>query len=188
MEVREPIPAVYRLTFSDWLEMPEREGFVEILHGELLVTPSPTTRHQRIVGRLFRALQAHLEVEQRGEVFLAPLGVRFSDETVLEPDLVVVLAEHADRIRERHVEAPPDVVIEVLSPGTAGRDLQPKRAVYEAAGVTEYWIVDPHAGVIEVLTLRGGVYESFGRFGIGTTLESAVLPQLLLPVRDLLPG
>ncbi len=187
MEVREPVPAAYRLTVADWLEMPERGGYVEILHGELLVTPSPATIHQRIVGNLHLALRQHLDAERRGEVFLAPMGVVFTEDTVLEPDLIVVLSGRAGQVKEQYLEAPPDLVVEVLSPGTAGRDLQSKRAVYEAAGVAEYWIVDPHARAIEVLTLGGDTYGPLGRFGIDATLQSAVLPQLLLPVRDLIP-
>lgn len=183
MEVREPVPAAYRLTFADWLELPEGKGLTEILHGELLVTPSPTTTHQLIVGNLHLALRRHLGA--RGQVFLAPLGVRFAEHTVLEPDLLVVLAEHAGRVHEEFIEAPPDLVVEILSRGSAGRDLHAKRAVYEAAGVPEYWIVDPQAATIEVLVLRGGAYASHCRFAAEASLSSPALPGLALPVREI---
>jgi len=138
MEVREPVPAAYRLTIADWLALPERRGLTEILQGDLLVTPSPTATPQLVVGSLYMALRQHLG--GRGWVFLAPLGVRFSEDTVLEPDLFVVLAEHGERLHEEYVDAPPDLVVEVLSRGSARRDLHAKRAVYASAGVPEYWI------------------------------------------------
>jgi Uma2 family endonuclease len=175
MEVR-PVPAAYRLTVADWLAMPERRGLTEILQGDLLVRPSPTATHQLVVGNLYMALRQHLG--ERGWVFLAPLGVRFSEDTVLEPDLFVVLAEHAERLHEEYVEAPPDLVVEVLSRGSARRDLHNKRAVYAAAGVAEYWIVDPQARALEVLVFQHGSYSTHGSYGADDVLGSKLLPQL----------
>ncbi len=185
---RGAVPASYRMTFADWLEMPERGGYTEILHGELLVTPSPAVVHQRIVGNLFRALGDHLRPGGLGEVFLAPTGVRFSDDTVLEPDLVVILGAQEGRVHERHLEAPPDLVVEILSRGTAGRDLGEKRAVYEQAGVREYWIVDPQARTLEVLALADRGYRVSGRFRPGDDVRSPRLPELRLAAADVFPA
>jgi Uma2 family endonuclease len=76
------------------------------------------------------------------------------------------------------IEGAPDVVVEILSPGTAKRDLGVKRTVYEAAGVPEYWIVDAESAAVEVLVLERGAYVRLGLFRRGDTLRSRVLPDL----------
>jgi len=176
------IPAAYRLTYEDWLRFPEDGRLYEIIGGELFVSPSPAIRHQRISGRLFAGLHAHLEAGRSGEVFHAPTGVRLSEQDVPEPDLVVVLAPHADRIGEQVIEGPPDLVVEILSPGTAGRDLVVKRELYARAGIGEYWIVDPVASEIEVLTLEADRYITFSRFSRTGILLSPLLPDLRIPL------
>jgi Uma2 family endonuclease len=177
------VPLAYRLTISDWLESPE-DRRCELIEGELHVVPPPAIRHQRVSRRLLGPLQAHVELNRLGEVFYSPTGVRFSDETAVEPDLTLVLAAHADRVREQWVEAPPDLVVEILSPGTARRDLVLKRELYQSSSVPEYWVVDPEAQTVEVLTLRAGRYERFGLFGRADRLRSALLPGLEIPLAE----
>src|SRR5438045_3629429 len=97
------IPQAYRLTYSDWSAIAEESRIYEIIEGELLLSPPPSVRHQQILSRLLAALHDHLGQGTRGEVFPAPIAVRFSDDTVLEPDLVVVLDAHRSRIGEQHI-------------------------------------------------------------------------------------
>src|SRR5262245_37907481 len=130
------LPGVYRMTYSDWLRLPDDGRLYEVIDGELLVSPPPSIRHQRISRRLQSQILRFLEASRLGEVFYAPVGVRLGDD-VLEPDLVIVLREHADRIGEQVIEGAPDIVVEILSPGSAKRDLNAKRMVYQAAGVPE---------------------------------------------------
>lgn len=165
----------YRLTYADWLAFPDDGRLYEIIEGELFVTPPPNVEHQRVSREIeFRLLQ-HLRTHASGEVFYAPIGVRLGEEDVLEPDIVVVLNQHRDRIGRQTIEGAPDLVVEILSPGTAKRDLGPKRARYEAAAVPEYWIVDPEKRRIEVLSLRQGRYQRHGLFESGETLGSPLL-------------
>jgi Uma2 family endonuclease len=178
-----PVPATYRVTFEDWLRYPDDGKLYEILEGELAVSPPPTFRHQRIGRKLLRALDTYFEERASGEVFYAPVGVRLSEDTVLEPDLVGILREHLDRIvEERYLDGAPDLVVEILSPGTAGRDLGAKRALYEHAGVPEYWIVDPIAATILVLTLRASAYREAGLYRRDQTLLSPLLAGLEIPL------
>lgn len=123
-----------------------------------------------------------------GEALLAPVGVRFSDDVVLEPDQLVVLAEHALRVCEQFVEAPPDLVVEILSPGTAGRDLGAKRRLYEAAAVPEYWIVDPDGCAVEVLVLEEGRYFRFGLFRRKDSLRSQAREGFELALAEVFPA
>ncbi len=180
-------PAAYQLTADDWLHLPEDGQRYEILDGDLYVTPPPGIGHQRIASRLHILLHEFL-AGGLGEVLFAPVGVRLSEHDVPEPDLVVVLTENAGRVQDQWIEGPPDLVVEILSPGTASRDLKTKRNLYEASGVPEYWIVDTKAGLVEVLALEGKGYARFGLFGRGEVLRSMRLTGLEIPVSSVLPG
>jgi Uma2 family endonuclease len=169
------LPAVYRLTYSDWLRFPDDGRLYEIVGGELFVNPPPSIRHQRVSRNLELAIAAHLAKTASGEIFDAPVGVRLSEEDVPEPDLVVVLSEHADRIGEQVIEGTPDLVVEILSPGSAQRDVGVKRALYERYGVPEYWIADPERRTVEVLVLESGLFVSHGVYGRDAILLSVVL-------------
>jgi Uma2 family endonuclease len=182
-----PLPGAYRLTYRDWLGFPDDGRLYELLGGELFVNPPPSVRHQRVSREIQVRLIRHLDTGGRGEVLSAPVGVRLADEDVLEPDLVVVLAEHADRVGEQAILGPPDLVVEILSPGSAGRDLGAKRDAYQRAGVAENWIVDPQAATVEVLALVSGIYERHGLFGRADVLESRLLPDLSLTLSDVFP-
>ncbi len=181
------LPGVYKLTFRDWLQYPDDGKLYELIGGELHVTPAPNTRHQRLARNLARHLDSHLVETGRGELFFAPIGVKLSDEDVVEPDLVVVLAEHAERIGRQTIEGPPDLVVEILSPGSAGRDLTTKRDLYARFGIPEYWIVDPESESVEVLTLKGGAYSRDGLYRAADTLHSPLLEALEIPAHDLFP-
>ena len=171
------LPGVYRMTYSDWLRLPDDGRLYEIIDGELLVSPPPSIRHQRISRRLAFQIERFLEASPLGEIFYAPVGVRLGDD-VVEPDLVIVLREHADRIGEQVIGGAPDIVVEILSPGSAKRDLGAKRATYQSAGVPEYWIVDPESAAIEVLALERGAYLRVALLRRDDTLSSRLLEGL----------
>jgi Uma2 family endonuclease len=175
-----------KLTAADWLQGPDSKRPCEILRGDLYQSPLPEIEHQRIAGDLHSRLQQFLGA--RGEVFFSRTGVKLSEDSVTEPDLVVVLSEHAHQVGEAWIEGAPDLVVEILSPGTASRDLSVKREIYEQSGIPEYWIVDRKAGAVEVLTLEGRRYVRFGRFERGSILLSKRLPGLEIAVSSVLPG
>jgi Uma2 family endonuclease len=153
-----PTPGV-KLTYDDFLLFPDDGNRHELIDGEHYVTPSPNTAHQRIVGRLFLALGNYLERHPVGEIFLAPFDVVFSQFDVVEPDLLYITAERRDSVLTRqHVKGTPDLVIEVGSPGTRRRDETIKRRLYERAGVSEYWIVDPELEVVRIYQRQGDGY------------------------------
>jgi len=188
VSVAPAIPPSYRMTFADWLRFPDDGRLYELLGGELYLAPRPSILHQRLSRNIGIKLFLFLDQGQRGEILNAPVGVRISDDDVLEPDLLVVLAEHAYRVREQYVEAPPDLVVEILSPGTAGRDIGTKRRLYESAAVPEYWIVDPEGRAVEVLVLEDGRYRRFGLFRRKDTLRSQVLEGFELALDEVFPA
>jgi Uma2 family endonuclease len=173
-------------TYADLLAFPEDNVRREIIDGELIVTPSPSVRHQRVVLRLGAALLDHVDCHG-GEVFVAPLDVYFEDTDVVEPDVLYVRPEHTSRLEERRVMGAPDLVVEVSSPPTRRIDQVRKRRLYERWGVPEYWFVDLDADRIEVYRL-----DDEGRFGDplffvrGDTAETPQAPGFTVAVDDLL--
>ena len=140
---------------KDYWELPEGAPY-ELMRGELVLSPSPRTSHQIIIGQLFNVFQA-IEKRGGGLSILSPMDVILSDDTILQPDLLYVAKARRDIIGDR-VNGPPDVVIEVLSPRAERRDRVQKLALYAEYGVPEFWIVDQTAQWIEFLILKDGAY------------------------------
>jgi Uma2 family endonuclease len=138
-----------RYTYEDYLTFPDDGRRHELIDGEHFVTPAPVRRHQKLSGRLLFALEAWLRAHPVGEVYAAPLDVILSDVDVVEPDLLFVSNERAE-ILGKWVHGAPDLVIEILSPGTRRTDEVAKRHLYERVGVREYWIVDGEIDVVKV--------------------------------------
>ncbi len=187
---RPGIPVARGLTYDDLAAMPEPgvDGLrKELIDGELYVSPSPIRRHQRAVARITATFLAYTD-EYGGEVQPAPADVKFSDTTVLEPDVVYVGPARIGQLTDpRYVDIPPDLVVEVSSPSTRRLDLIKKRGVYEREGVPEYWFVDLDDDQVDVYRL-----DAVGRYGVPTTLAPGEVltclaaEGLTLPVEDVL--
>lgn len=117
------------LTYEDLLETPDDGNRYEILGGELIVSPAPTPMHQRVLARLFRLIDRFVQDKNAGELFFAPLDVRFDPHDIVEPDLLFIRRERLDIIDEKLIEGAPDLVVEVLSPSSRGRDRVRKMAL-----------------------------------------------------------
>ncbi|HUI43528.1 MAG TPA: Uma2 family endonuclease [Terriglobia bacterium] len=170
-----------KYTHADLVAMPEDTKRREILDGDLFVWPSSTIRHQTMLVALVAALARYLERRPVGEVLLSPLDVIFSEFDVLQPDLMFILNEHLDIVQD-WVRGVPDLVIEVLSPGSISMDRGPKLKAYARFGVPEYWIVDPEARAIEVYRQSAGGYERVATCGERDSVSSPLLPEFALPV------
>ncbi len=168
------------LTYDDLQSLPEDGCRYEILEGELTVTPAPTTAHQRISRNLEFVLHAHVMAGDLGEVFDAPIDVVFDRGTVMQPDLVFVSQARLGIVRERCIDGAPDLVIEILSPGTERRDRGAKQQIYERYGVTHYWRVDPASQSLTELVLREGAYVLRGAHGSGEDFRSLLFPELAI--------
>ena len=144
-------------TADDLAELPDDGNRYELLDGLLLVSPSPTERHQRVLFELYALLRAAAPPGLRA--YGAPLDVRFTPRRQVQPDLLVVEdGPPRDRL-DRH----PLLVVELLGPGTRRHDLVLKRGAYEQAGVPSYWLVDPAVPSLTVLELADGAYVETAR-------------------------
>lgn len=156
---------------------------VELVDGRIELPPMPTDRHQGIVARIYEALRDALG--PAGIVRFAPLRLRTGPRRFREPD-VLALLDAADPRRGEAFWRGADLVVEVLSPDDPARDLVAKRAEYAAAGIPEYWIVDPDAATITVLALRGEAYAEVGTYDRASMLRSPRVPGVALSVAVLL--
>ncbi len=146
-----PVPADF--TADDLDSMPDDGQRYELVDGQLLVTPSPSLRHQSVSGELFLLLRLALLPGMR--VLSAPMDVRLTPRLQVQPDLLVVRDEGVEGLR---VESVPLLAVEIASPGTRSRDRGLKRTAYESAGIPSYWLVDPRTPALTVLELRDGTY------------------------------
>jgi Uma2 family endonuclease len=161
------------LTYADYAELPDDGRRYELHEGELSVTPSPGTRHQRVKANLFDALRHHVRDHQLGELFDAPTDCILSDITVVQPDILFIDAQHSSLVSERGIEGSPTLAIEVLSPSTVQIDRRPKTQLYASHGVSWYWIVNPIGREIEAYQLAEGRYVIAARLA---GIESVALP------------
>ena len=144
-----------KFTYEHYLLLPEGDRR-ELIEGELLMTPAPTEKHQRVSFNIGFQLGMFLEANPVGAIYLAPFDVIFDDYNVVQPDIVVILNEHRARLQNEGLRGAPDLAVEILSPSTATRDTIYKRVLFHRFGVREYWIVDPTAETVECFT-RGAV-------------------------------
>ena len=159
----------------------------ELFDGDILMIPSPTTTHQQVSRNLGFLLLAHVRAHKLGTVFHAPMDVVFgagADREVAQPDLLFVRAERRGIIGHDAVEGAPDLVVEILSPGTEARDCGYKKSLYARFGVAEYWVVDPKAQAIELLALCTDGYEMKGRYRKGDRFASLLFLGLTLPLDE----
>src|SRR6266516_2454626 len=125
-----PGPGQGRWTYKDYASLPDNGLRYEIINGVLFMTPSPSGAHQDAVLEIAAYLRDHVKRAGIGVVRLAPFDVELAQNVVVQPDVLVVLNEHRDRIAENRIIGAPDLVVEVSSPGTATYDRNNKYYAY----------------------------------------------------------
>ncbi len=168
----------YRL--ADYEAWPEEER-CELLFGRLYKSPSPSPRHQLAVLLLWRRLH-ELARATGGLALAAPIDVVLAEHSVVQPDVVYVSAPRLGIVGDQRIQGPPDLVVEVLSPGSARRDRDEKLLLYGEAGVREYWLVDPAERQIEILVADRGEFRV--QVPVGGDYRSRVTPELRLDLFD----
>jgi len=174
-----------KFSYEDLQHFPPDRNRYEIVDGDLFVTAAPIPLHQRIVGNLFAELREQVRRYRLGEVFVAPLDVVLTAETVLEPDIIFVSRSRLHIIGEKNLSGPPDLVVEVLSESTARLDREIKPKQYARYGVPEFWRVDPEEKTFEIFRRKEGEYELIERLIFGQNLTSPLFPNFKLPLSSL---
>ena len=167
-----------KFTYAEYRTLPETGPRYQVVDGELLMSPAPTTRHQRIVLRLAARLLEHAEARGLGIVLPAPADVILSATDIVQPDILFVTAARAGLVRREGVFGGPDLVVEVLSPSTRDLDLGATRVLYAWHGTRELWAVDPDANTVDVYRLAEDPASPRERLAEHGILRTALLPGL----------
>lgn len=154
-----------------------------------MMTPAPSTRHQRISRNLEYAFWDYIQEHNLGEVLYAPCDLVIEPgATPVQPDILFISRERLEIITEKNVSGVPDLLVEILSAGNPYYDRVTKFRLYEQAGVPEYWLIDPDVRTIEVFVLRDTKYQLWGRFGPDETATSTVLSGFGIIVNHIFPS
>ena len=173
-------------TYTDYLTW-RLEEMVELIKGKIFkMSPAPNTFHQTVSGNLFAFLKAAIK-EQKYKTFSVPTDLRLTTKgmddvniiTVVQPDIFVVC--DPAKLDDRGCLGSPDLIIEILSPATATKDLTKKFDLYQESGVHEYWIVFPGDRIVETFYLENRVYKKTGVYA-----EDAMVPVRTLPGLEIL--
>ncbi|MBF0555804.1 MAG: Uma2 family endonuclease [Nitrospirae bacterium] len=157
----------------------------EIINGEEIMGPSPFGKHQDIVLKLVKTILFHLEKNDVGKLCLAPLDVIFEDAiNRLQPDIMFIRKENM-AIFQDWIRGVPDMVCEIVSPGTYRRDTAVKREIYERYRVPEYWIVIPDLLTIEILTIENDKYITHSVAELEGVVTSKVIEGLKVNIKDI---
>ena len=168
-----------KLTVDDYMATPDDQR-CQLLDGELILALSPITKHQLISGLLFIALHQFVTAQELGNTFSAPYDVFLSRHDVTQPDILFVSNARAGIITEANIQGAPDLVVEILSPGTERYDRGYKRDLYNRHNVLEYWLVDPDAETVEVLTQGDAGLTTAAAYQRADTLTSSLLAGLTI--------
>jgi Uma2 family endonuclease len=175
IEIAQLFPRQREWNEADYFALPDTNRFIELSEGELIVPPHPTDTHQRVTDALYAPMRSFVHEHNLGVIRFAPLPVRLWPGKIREPDILFVSHAHADRISEQYY-GPPDLVVEIISPGTRRIDQGDKFVEYARAGVSEYWLVDPEQRTIEIFVLKEDAYVLLDKFGAGEKARSQMLP------------
>lgn len=143
-----------RTVYEIWESLPEGT-LCQLVNNNLVMSPSPVNAHQVVLNKINFQILCFLEVSKVGELRIAPFDVHFSKRNIFQPDIIFIANENLHKIESKGLVGVPDLVIEILSPGTAHIDMGEKRDVYEQYGVKEYFIVDPATKTVTSFVLQG---------------------------------
>ncbi len=164
-----------RMTAEAYFQRPESNLPIQLIDGDLLEMTSPLTDHQDMVGEIFYLFKFIQKTKGGGKPYVAPMDVWFDEVNVPQPDVFWVSDGGKCVLRDKRLYGAPDLIVEVLSPGTMRLDKREKFHLYEKHGVSEYWLVHPTEAYIEVWVLETGKFKLLDIFAPEDTFASPVL-------------
>ncbi|MCC6802581.1 MAG: Uma2 family endonuclease [Anaerolineae bacterium] len=183
-------PAQGNWTYADWEKLPDDGNRYEIIAGALYMTTAPSFFHQWIIQRLYRRVGVPAEDAGLAICALAPVGVLLPTGAAVQPDFLIILRQNTGIIHEGRIRGVPDLIVEVISPGSADYDEGVKLEAYARANVPEYAVIDPATRKLrlyapEAARQAPGTFAVPREFAEGDSLSFACLPDILLNVSDL---
>jgi len=174
-----------KFTYDDYRQLPDDGKRYEIIDGELYMATSPTSNHQFIADNFLVTLSIFLKTNPIGRVVSAPLEVYFSKTNLAQPDVMFISKNRLDIIKPTQIKGAPDLVIEVLSPGTERIDRTVKLKMYAKFGVREYWMAKEKTATVEIFRLQEGKLVLVARLGKSDVLTSPLFPGLEIPLAEI---
>ncbi|MGH7595009.1 MAG: Uma2 family endonuclease [bacterium] len=181
------VPTLKKIIFNyeDYRQTPDDGKRYELIDGELYASGVPPSAHQLVVGNLLMVLTNYLKRYDIGKVLMGPLEVFFSETNLAQPDVIFISNDNLKIIKPTKIKGAPDLVIEVLSPGTEKRDRTIKAKMYAKFGVQEYWLVKEKTATVEILCLQKGKLVPVVRLGKSDILTSPLFPDLKIPLSEI---
>lgn len=173
----ESAPRVLLLADDIW-DMPDNGKRYEVIDGRLYVTTAPDIDHQLPSGNLYGRIWSYLQEHPRGTIVAAPVGLILDEHNGIQPDLVYVSQERWAIFTRRGIRGVPDLVVEILSPGTEHVDRGVKMRRFAAAGVSHYWLIGPKTRTLEEYHLGDDGYELAGTHAADAVFRPALFPGL----------
>ncbi len=182
------------VTFEEYLEQSSDTHICEWVDGEIITMPGASFEHQDISGFLLTVMRFFVTQNDLGVVLSSPFAMKLEEQRRgREPDILFVSKERLNLFKKTYLDGAADLVVEIISPESIGRDRGEKFIEYEAAGIKEYWVIDPDRKITEFYRLgENGFYEliptSEGVFQsevlTGFFLRAGWLWQNPLPIRE----
>lgn len=173
-----------RVTAQDYRALPQNGQRYQLVEGDLYMAPAPNRFHQEIALNIVLNIANYLKSRPVGKIFIAPFDVYLNDANVFQPDLVFIASGNYGVLTDTGVEGAPDLIIEILSTGTAKLDRNPKRRVYAESGVKELWLVDPQVENVAVYYLQLNPNQPVSVYSTTDRFKSPFFPDLELAVSD----
>jgi Uma2 family endonuclease len=173
------------LTYEDYLSLPNDRNRYEILEGELFMTPAPSLKHQEVSRNLEFLLFSHIKTNNLGKIFYAPVDVILDESTIVQPDLAFISAGRDEVYSRRGIEGAPDLIVEIVSPGTLKFDRVSKCQIYARYGVKWYWIVNPDDRTLDEYELRENCYNLSGSYSGDMTFNPRLFPGLQMDLSEI---
>ena len=172
----------HHYTVADYAAWNDNRRY-ELLHGRVhAMSPAPTLRHQAISRNLSFEVVHFLKPKTKCQVFYAPVDVYLADDTVVQPDIIVVC--DPEKLEPKGCVGAPDLIVEILSPSTSKTDWKEKYRLYEQAGVREYWIVNPDDGLLHVFRLLNSKFQLDGTYAAEDAVTIGIFDDVVINLKN----
>jgi Uma2 family endonuclease len=166
-----------RTIYEVWENLPEGTS-CQLINNNLVKSPAPLDVHQFILNEINIELSLYLRKKNIGQIRIAPYDVHFSKRNIFQPDLIFIANSNLHLIEPKGLVGVPDLVIEVLSPGTTDNDEGEKKDIYEQYGVQEYYIVNPETKNVQGFILTDKIFTPL--FETTGVIHSELLQTMIL--------